>query len=312
MSGVEILNLENIYLFDGGTKENWDFFNKDINNESYCKKIMFTIFNYLTSQPKNEITLDVIDYILDFGCPHIKALCATKELLDQILNLLKPETDAGLENQKKAIFLIQKWAKKFANEENMKIFDEQYNMLKNSGVTFPGDDFVIDTYNKFIGDKQSTNNTQTNQNENSQSNQNENHQSNKNENPEENNMSEPPQPQPQPQAQEEKKEEINNEPEQQEGFPPVENEQGNVFENNEQNQPKQQNDNDINLDENPFENDAQKAHNENESEKNIINNNENNPESGNENGQNLTRAPRPSEWRRSRSARCRAARRAPR
>ena len=234
MSGVEILNLENIYLFDGGTKENWDFFNKDINNESYCKKIMFTIFNYLTSQPKNEITLDVIDYILDFGCPHIKALCATKELLDQILNLLKPETDAGLENQKKAIFLIQKWAKKFANEENMKIFDEQYNMLKNSGVTFPGDDFVIDTYNKFIGDKQSTNNTQTNQNENSQSNQNENPQSNKNENPEENNMSEPPQPQPQPQAQEEKKEEINNEPEQQEGFPPVENEQGNVFENNEQ------------------------------------------------------------------------------
>lgn len=25
-SGVEIINLENIYLFDGGSKENWDYF----------------------------------------------------------------------------------------------------------------------------------------------------------------------------------------------------------------------------------------------------------------------------------------------
>ena len=220
MSGVEILNLENIYLFDGGTKENWDFFNKDINNEAYCKKIMFTIFNYLTTQPKNELTLDIIDYILDFGCQNIKALCATKGLLDQILNLLKPETDAGLENQKKAIFLIQKWAKKFSNEENMAIFMEQYNMLKNSGLTFPGDDFVMDTYNKFTGDTK-TDNTQTNEKENTQSNQ--------NENPEQENTSEPSQ----PQTSEEKKEETNNEQETQDDFPPIQNELDNVFDNNE-------------------------------------------------------------------------------
>ena len=56
MSGADIINLENLYLFDGGTKDNWDFFSKDINTESYCKKIMFTIFNYLTTQPKNELT----------------------------------------------------------------------------------------------------------------------------------------------------------------------------------------------------------------------------------------------------------------
>ena len=215
MSGVEILNLENIYLFDGGTKENWDFFNKDINNEAYCQKIMFTIFNYLTSQPKNELTLDIIDYILDFGCQKIKSLCATKDFLDQILNLLKPETDAGLENQKKTIFLIQKWAKKFNNEQNMAIFIEQYNMLKNSGVTFPGDDFNMDTYNKFTGDILK-NNTQTNQKEN-----NLNNQSNNNENPEAENMSEPPK----PQMPEEKKEENNKEQEQQDDFPPIQNEQ---------------------------------------------------------------------------------------
>ena len=92
---TEIINLENLYLFDGGTKDNWEFFCKDINNESHCKKIMFTIYNYLTSQPKNELTLDIIDYILDYGCPLILNMCTQKSFLDQIVNLLKPKTNAG-------------------------------------------------------------------------------------------------------------------------------------------------------------------------------------------------------------------------
>ena len=224
MSGAEIINLENIYLFDGGTKENWDYFSKDINNESFCKKIMFQIFNYLTTQPKNELTLDIIDYIIDFGCPNIQALCANKNFLDQILNLLKPETNAGLENQKKAIFLIQKWAKKFSNDPNMKIFQEQYDMLKNNGVTFPPDSFIIDTYNRFTGDKQTNNNNNQIQKENI----------------EQNNQNEQP---PQSQQNEPEKEENNNEQEQQDEFPPTQNEQDNEFENFESNQPNSQNDN---------------------------------------------------------------------
>ena len=128
-SGVEIINLENIYLFDGGSKENWDYFSKDITNESYTQKIVSVISNYLTTQPKNEITLDIIDYILDFGCPQIINLISTKDFMDQVLNLLKPETEAGLENQKKCIFLIKKWAKKFEKNQNLSIFTEQYNML---------------------------------------------------------------------------------------------------------------------------------------------------------------------------------------
>ena len=222
MSGAEIINLENLYLFDGGTKENWDFFSKDINTQSYCQKIMFSIFNYLTTQPKNELTLDIIDYIIDYGCPHILGLCSQKSFLDQIINLLKPETDAGLENQKKAIFLIQKWAKKFANDQNMSIFIEQYNMLKNSGVTFPPDDFVIKTYDKFTGEKKEGNN-QINNNANSQ-------QNNMNMN------SEPPK----SNEQEIKKEEINIEQEQQDGFPPVQNEKNSEFENVEANPSDQQ------------------------------------------------------------------------
>ena len=163
---TEIINLENLYLFDGGTKDNWEFFCKDINNESHCKKIMFTIYNYLTTQPKNELTLDIIDYILDYGCPLILNMCTQKSFLDQIVNLLKPKTNAGLENQKKAIFLIQRCAKKFINDKNMIIFQEQYNMLKNSGVVFPPDNYVIKTYDKFTGErKDNINNNNIKQNE---------------------------------------------------------------------------------------------------------------------------------------------------
>ena len=168
MSGLETLNLENIYLFDGINKENWDYFCKDINNESYCKKIMFTIYEYLTTQPNNGLTLDIIDYIIDYGCPRILNLCAQKNFLDQIIKLLKPEKNAGTENQKKVIFLVQRWAKKFKNDKNMEIFIQEYNLLKDNGITFPGDDFTLDTYNKYTGERKpnNTNNSNNMNNEN--------------------------------------------------------------------------------------------------------------------------------------------------
>ena len=168
MSGLETLNLENIYLFDGINKENWDYFCKDINNESYCKKIMFTIYEYLTTQPNNGLTLDIIDYIIDYGCPRILNLCAQKNFLEQIIKLLKPEKNAGIENQKKVIFLVQRWAKKFKNDKNMEIFIQEYNLLKDNGITFPGDDFTLDTYNKYTGERKpnNTNNSNNMNNEN--------------------------------------------------------------------------------------------------------------------------------------------------
>jgi hypothetical protein len=64
---AELLNLENIYLFDGSNKGDWEFFLKDITNESFCEKIVSCILNYINTQPKNELNLDIVDYILDFG-----------------------------------------------------------------------------------------------------------------------------------------------------------------------------------------------------------------------------------------------------
>ena len=112
---AEILNLENIYLFDGSNKGDWDGFIKDITNESYGEKIVQTVLDNIKKQPTSELNLDVVDYILDFGCPKIISLIAQKVFLDEVLNLLKQETNAGIEVQKKILYLTQKWAKKFAN-----------------------------------------------------------------------------------------------------------------------------------------------------------------------------------------------------
>ena len=58
---TELLNLENIDLFDGNNKESWQFFLKDINNESFSEKIVESILNTLTNQPQKELTLDIVD-----------------------------------------------------------------------------------------------------------------------------------------------------------------------------------------------------------------------------------------------------------
>ena len=176
---AELLNLENIYLFDGANKGDWEFFMTDIKNESYCEKIVSSILDYLKKQPKNELNLDVIDFILDFGCPKIINLIGKKEFLDEVLNLVKAETNAGMEIQKKVIYLTQKWAKKFANNNEVGQFQENYNLLKSFGIAFPDDNFTMDTYNKYIGNIQPGQNMQkTSENSNRQNIPNENNQIN--------------------------------------------------------------------------------------------------------------------------------------
>ena len=58
-----------------------------------------------------------------------------KSFFVQILNLLKPETNADLEIQKKKILLIQRWQIHFLMTK-MIILEKQYNKLKNNGIVF--------------------------------------------------------------------------------------------------------------------------------------------------------------------------------
>ena len=164
-SGQEIQNMKNIYLSEGKNKNSWELFFKDINNDNYKEKIVMLLENIMKNYPKNGITIDIIDFIMDFGNQNIINLTAQKQFQDTFINLLKSEINAGLENQKKVIYLTQKWAKKFNGNQNLSIFLDNYNLLKKNGIIFPPGNYIMNTYDKFIN-KNEIENYKKNQNQN--------------------------------------------------------------------------------------------------------------------------------------------------
>ncbi len=163
-----MINLTNLFSSKGKNLTNWQLFLKDINNEIYSEAIVSFLKSQILQNPQNSLTLDVVDFIIDNGCPKIINLIAQNDFFNTFLNLLKIETNAGKENQKKVIYLTQRWAKKFSNISNYPIFLQKYNLLKNKGIFFPPDNYVMNTYNKYFDIKD--NNCQQNGNLNNQNN----------------------------------------------------------------------------------------------------------------------------------------------
>ena len=165
-SEQELQNINNIYLSEGKNKNSWALFLKDINNDMYKEKIVMFLEKNMKENPKNELTIDIIAFIMDFGNQNIINLIGQKQFQNIFINLLKSETNAGIENQKKVIYLTQKWAKKFNGNQNLTVFLDNYNLLKNSGIVFPPENFVIKTYEKFVSKNEIINfNNKQNQNE---------------------------------------------------------------------------------------------------------------------------------------------------
>ena len=182
----ELSSINNIYSSQGNSKKDWESLAKEINNDSYIDKIVFFLQKNMKENPKNEITLDIIDLIVDFGSPNFLFKIAQKDFLDLFLNLLRSETNAGLENQKKVIFLTQKWANKFSKNKTFSIFTDNYNFLKKNGITFPPESFVINTYDKYISQEEIKNCIYGNQNQNMNQNNNNNFNNQNNNNSEQN------------------------------------------------------------------------------------------------------------------------------
>lgn len=171
-SEQELQNINNIYLSGGKNKNSWALFLKDINNDVYSEKIIMFLEKNMKENPKNELTIDIIAFIMDFGNKNYINLIGQKQFQNIFINLLKSETNAGIENQKKVIYLTQKWAKKFNGNQNLTIFGDNYNLLKSSGIVFPPETFIIKTYDKFVT-KNEIINFNNNQNQNEPNNDNE-------------------------------------------------------------------------------------------------------------------------------------------
>ena len=85
-SGPELQNINNIYLSEGQNKNAWQLFYKDIHNDSYINNIMFLLYKNLKQNPKNGLTIDIIDFIIDFGNQNIIKLVSKKEFLESFVN----------------------------------------------------------------------------------------------------------------------------------------------------------------------------------------------------------------------------------
>ena len=155
-------NLENnssinkIISSNGNNKEAWEELLSEINSgNSYTNSDIISNLNqFLINKTNIEITLDIIDFLVNYGTAPIVELIAKKEFLKLILELLKKSSNSNVNIQKKIIFLTQKWAKKYENENNpnYSCFIDNYNSLKKNGIIFPPNNFRLETYTKYITD----------------------------------------------------------------------------------------------------------------------------------------------------------------
>ena len=148
---IESSKIQKIYDSNGNHVKGWKKFLYEINleNTKINDEIFTKINQSILDKESIDLTLDIIDFIIDNGDNCIIDLIATKNFLINIRKLLKVDAIKEIEIQKKIIFLIQKWALKFGNNIKYKIFKENYENLKLK-ITFPKEDYKIETYNKYI------------------------------------------------------------------------------------------------------------------------------------------------------------------
>ena len=154
-------NLEKIISANGEDKDAWSNFLCDIisGNSKLIQETLYTLKQNLIKKEKVDLTLDIIDFLINYGSIEVIDQISQKDFLNSVLFLLKNKSKASVEIQKKIIFLTQKWYKKFENEqkENTIGFINIYNSLKKGGIIFPPPSFQIETYNKYITDDESQN-----------------------------------------------------------------------------------------------------------------------------------------------------------
>ena len=154
-------NISIIISSNGNNKEAWkNLLNNIISNDSNINNdIISNIYQFLIEKTYIEINLDILDFIVQYGSLSMIEIFVNKNLSKQILELLKNNSKSSLNVQKKIIFLIQKWARKYEKEKQQiySVFINNYKSLKKAGITFPPDNFKITTYEKYISDEEAQN-----------------------------------------------------------------------------------------------------------------------------------------------------------
>ena len=139
-------NIMNIYLLNGENKESWDLFNLDITKDNPNENIIFYLKNKIKEEPNNELTLDIIDFIIDKGSNSIIDKLFNQDFFDLLTNQTIEINNNNSKIKDKSLFLIKKWVDKFKDKYILLI--EKYNKYKNEGQIFP--EIIDKTYNNYI------------------------------------------------------------------------------------------------------------------------------------------------------------------
>ncbi len=149
-----IKSIQKILSSNGRDKSAWENLICDINEDeiNINKDIILILEQKLINKSNIGISLDIIDFICIYGSIKIVELIAEKNFLDKILELLKKDSKSSIDIQKKIVFIIQKWAKKYENENNSIFtnFLEKYNTLKKKGTIFPPQNYKLEAFTKYI------------------------------------------------------------------------------------------------------------------------------------------------------------------
>ena len=135
----------------GENKDFWKYFYMEINNniKNTNYNIISILNNNLILNENVDLTLDIIDFIFDYGSEDIISHI-TLDFLKNITNLM-----TNLYNTEKAVldkilFLIKKWGLEHTNKEIYSNFRIIYDNLREKNIEFPSIEFVLDTYLKYI------------------------------------------------------------------------------------------------------------------------------------------------------------------
>lgn len=143
---------QELYQRQGKDPKLWRKLLQILRTGSGHNEFLFFIKKIIETEPKNELPLDLLDYVIDNNISSVTSLISTKNFMDSLIKLLRREVGAPVNVQKKVLYLIQKWAMKYQFAQNnispFGSFYETYQFLKNQGIFFPpvGDDSVVTTY----------------------------------------------------------------------------------------------------------------------------------------------------------------------
>ena len=150
---TNIMNsLNNLYESNGRDKKAWEDLLISLYNSNIYLGVIYFFNQKIINCPANPITLDIIDFLIDYGSINLIRELSKIEFMKNVFNLLKRSSGSSPDVQKKGIYLTKKWNEK-ANEypnENFMGFVHNYIELNNMGITLPPPGFKIYTYEQYI------------------------------------------------------------------------------------------------------------------------------------------------------------------